>query len=151
MAYQRRHSNTTGNGSTGQPGHTPSLADLIRYLFAVYKAPVRELEVQTYLDALHGITLDAIQRAVYEIRDSDQYDRLPLPGKVRALALQAQRATPTTGHAPDDLEARRATPAEIDAVFEAARRDRPDSPFIRVLCAVRDHLKRQRSEAGGAS
>jgi hypothetical protein len=151
MAYQRRNSNITDAGSTGQPGHTPSLADLIRYLFAAYKAPVRELELQTYLDALHGISRDAIQRAVFEIRDSDQYDRLPLPGKLRTLALQAQTTPPVMGHAPDAFEARRATPAEINEVFEAARRDRPDSPFIQAVCVMRDRLKRKQREAGGAS
>ena len=58
-------------------------------------ARASEERLQTYLDALHGIDRDAIEAAVNTIRDCVQYDRLPLPSMVRALALQATKIPET--------------------------------------------------------
>jgi hypothetical protein len=146
MAYRRREP------EGAQPvGNTPTLAGLICYLAAAFNVRLGEERLQTYLDALHGIELDAIQSAVNTIRDGVQYDRLPLPSMVRALALQAQTGSPEKVPSPEELEAMRATPAEIDQVFEQARKDRPDSQFILSLYITRERLKRQPQEASTES
>jgi hypothetical protein len=64
---------------------------------------------------------------------------------VRALALQAT-TSPKNTPSLEELEARRAKPEEIDAVFAQMRRDRPDSLFIHEMSAARDRWKRQQQE-----
>ena len=126
MAYRRRELEDAQATQGGQAGSTPTVAGLIRYLAAAFS--MSEERLQTYLDALHGIDRDAIEAAVNTIRDCVQYDRLPLPSMVRALALQATR-DPRNTPSIEELEAQRATPEEIDAAFEQARR------VIRTRCS----------------
>jgi hypothetical protein len=140
MAYRRRAP------EDAQASNTPTVAGLIRYLAAAFHTRMGEERLQTYLDALHGIHVEAIQSAVNTIRDSVQYDRLPIPSMVRALALQAT-TSPKNTPSLEELEAQRATPEEIDAAFEQARRDHPDSLFLIGVSVARDRVKRQQTEA----
>jgi hypothetical protein len=132
---------TTSRGSAHEVREEMQRQQALRDLAAGFGEAMPENRLKVYLQALEGIELAAVQRACTTIRDSDYYDRLPPPGKVRALALLAQADTASPQSSPEELEARRATPMEIDEVFATLKTIHPESPFIRAVCAERERQK----------
>jgi hypothetical protein len=144
QARDHTYRSTTGQGSAHQTTEEMLRREALRDLAAGFGEGMSENRLKVYLDALEGIELAVVQRACTTIRDSDHYDRLPPPGKVRALALHAQASRASPQSSPEELEARRATPVEIDEVFATLNATHPESLFIRVLCAERERQKLRR-------
>jgi hypothetical protein len=143
-----------GNGDRGAPrpnatpGESSVLDELLLDLAAGFGEPMADRRLKVYREALQGIGVEAVREAYAAIRDSDEYDRLPAPGRVRALAVRAEQTAASRGPDPEDLAAGRATSAEIDAIFAELKAAHPESPFVRLLLAERERYKGQLSEDG---
>ena len=140
---------TTGQGSAHQVTEEMPRQQALRDLAAGFGEAMPENRLKVYLEALEGIELAAIQRACATIRDSDHYDRLPPPGKVRTLALHAQVGLASPQPSPEELEARRATLMEIDEVFTTLKTIHPESPFIRAVYAEHQRQRLRLEEGRG--
>jgi hypothetical protein len=139
----------TGRASAHQVTEEVQREQALRDLAAGFGEGMPDNRLMVYLQALEGIDLPTLQNACAAIRDSEHYDRLPPPGKVRALAFHAQVSTAPPLLSPDELEARRATPGDIDEVFATLRTMHPESPFIRAVCAERERHKLRMEKGSG--
>jgi hypothetical protein len=140
---------TIGQGSAHQVTEEMPRQQALRDLAAGFGEAMPENRLKVYLEALEGIELPILQKACTTIRDSDHYDRLPPPGKVRTLALHLQAGLASPQPSPEELEARRATLVEIDEVFATLKTNHPESPFIRAVYAEHERQKLRLEEGSG--
>jgi hypothetical protein len=139
----------TGQASAHQATEEMQRQEALRDLAAGFGEGMPNNRLKVYLQALDGIELPILQKACTIIRDSDHYDRLLPPGKVRALALHAQAGLSSSQPSPEELEARRATLMEIDEVFATLKSIHPESPFIRAVYAEHERQKLRLEEGSG--
>jgi hypothetical protein len=136
------------NGSRSSQRHgtaadNTTVAELLLDLAAGFGDSMSDRRLRVYGEALEGISLEAVRRAYSVVRDSDELSRMPPPGRFRAIAVGAQKASASRSPAPEVLAAQRATIEEVDEIFAELQARDPDSTSVRLLLTERETYKGQ--------